>query len=380
MKKPRVLLAGHLAPPMGGIATFCQALLDSTLTDLVDLRFVQTSSRRRALASSGKATSLNIVEALRDWGRFFRACLVHRPDIAHICSAVGVSFLKNSLCVLFARVMARRVVLHPHCSFDRLYAGPPFWKWYCDRVFRLSSDVVVLSKEWLALRDRLPGMKIHYLPNAIDIRPYQRVVSRRTRADSRQVRLLYMGHLGEVKGTGDLLEAFKALAPGEYSFDLELVGDILPGEDEARFAAAAGEAAGPGKTVRLVPPVSGEDKLACFERADIFVFPSHYEGMPMAVLEAMAAGLPVVATAVGGIPELVEDGVNGVLVPPRAPKDLSLALDKLGRDLRLRSRMGGQNALESQVHHIDLYAEKLAAIYALSLQDVRGCPSARHST
>jgi glycosyltransferase involved in cell wall biosynthesis len=119
----------------------------------------------------------------------------------------------------------------------------------------------------------------------------------------------------------------------------------------------------PVKTVRMMPPVSGDDKTACFERADVFVFPSHDEGMPMAVLEAMAAGLPVVATAVGGIPELLEDGENGMLVAPRAPKDLSRALERLCRDPRLRLRMGSRSARLAQDFDIDLYARRLSSIY-----------------
>jgi len=363
LKKTRVLLSGHLAPPLGGIATFCQALLDSALAGLVDLRFVQTSSRRRALASSGQATWTNAVEALKDCGRFVRACLAHRPDVVHVCTAVGASFLKNGFCVAFARAAGSRVVLHPHCSFEMLYAGPRIWRWYCDRIFRLSSAVVVLSKEWSALGERLPGVRISYLANAIDIGPYRVVAARRPRVEGGRIRLLYLGHIGKVKGTGDLLEAVEALDPGQCQVELELVGDPLPGEDEARLAAEAKAVSGPGKEARLLPPVSGQDKLACFERADIFVFPSHYEGMPMAVLEAMASGLPVVATAVGGVPELIRHGENGLLVPPRAPKALALALETLCRDARLRSEMGRRNALVSQEFDIDRYAGRLAALY-----------------
>jgi len=363
LKKTRVLLSGHLAPPVGGIATFCQALLDSALAGLVDLRFVQTSSRRRALASSGQATWTNAFEALKDCGRFVRACLAHRPDIVHVCTAVGASFLKNGFCVAFARAAGSRVVLHPHCSFERLYAGPRIWRWYCDRIFRLSSAVVVLSKEWSALGERLPGIKVTSLPNAIDIGPYRAVAARRPRVDNGRLRLLYLGHIGMVKGTRDLIEAVEALDPGQCLVELELVGDPLPGEDEARLAAKVKALSGPGKEISLIPAVSGRDKLACFERADIFVFPSHHEGMPMAVLEAMASGLPVVATAVGGVPELIKDGENGLLVPPRAPKALALALEKLCRDARLRSEMGRRNALLSQEFDIDRYAGRLAVIY-----------------
>src|SRR4030042_2938072 len=133
--KPRVILAGHLPPMIGGIATFCQALLNSSLADRVDLRFVQTSPQGRPLLSSGKANWKNLRDAIRDCGRFFGACLTHRPVIAHICTAYGLSFLKHSMCVVFARVVGCHVILHPHCSFAKLYAGSSFWKWYCIRIF-----------------------------------------------------------------------------------------------------------------------------------------------------------------------------------------------------------------------------------------------------
>ena len=161
MIKPRVLLAGHLPPPMGGIATYCQALLGSALADRVDLRFVQTSSQRRPFSTSGKATWKNLAEAFRDCGRFVGACLAHRPEAVHICTAPGLSFLKNSVCVMSARLLGIRVVLHPHCGFGKLYSGTAFWKWYCTRIFRLASAVLVLSREWFALRALLPRTSIH---------------------------------------------------------------------------------------------------------------------------------------------------------------------------------------------------------------------------
>ncbi len=348
---------------MGGIATFCRSLLDSKLGEIVDLRFVQTSSRRRELASSGRATWTNLVEALKDIGRFARACARRRPSIAHICTAVGFSFFKNGLCVLLARAGGSRVVLHAHCSFDRLYAGSPVWKWFCRRIFRLSDGVLVLSREWAALRHILPGARVRYLPNAIDISPYRKLASRRSASPDREVRLLYLGHLSEAKGTDDLLDAFGRLnVPVPVSLDL--VGDFLSPQDEARLAAAARADFGPRKRVRLVPPVSGRDKLACFERADVFVFPSHHEGMPMAVIEAMAAGLPIAATDVGGIPELVSDGENGLLTHPRAPEDLARALDRLCRDALLRSRMGDRSLVLAEGHDMARYARELADFYA----------------
>jgi glycosyltransferase involved in cell wall biosynthesis len=349
---------------MGGIGTYCRTLLDSALADHVDLRFVQTSSQRRTLLASGHATVGNLLEALRDCGRFFRACLAHRPGIVHICTAPGLSFLKNGLFVILARLAGCRVLLHPHCGFAKLYGDSRYWQWFCARIFRLSSAVLALSREWVGLERILPGVRVHYLPNAIDTRPYEKIASRRSRTEGHPVRLLYLGYLGEAKGTYDLLEAFRIMDARESEVILHLVGDFLTDQEKGRLSQVVARSSGRGKTCFLLPPVTGDEKLACFERADIFVFPSHNEGMPMAILEAMASGLPVVATAVGGIPDLVADGSNGFLTAPGEPRDLARSIEKLCSDAGLRSEFGSRNAVASRDHDVQRYIQDLQGIYA----------------
>ncbi len=363
-KKPRVLLAGHLPPPVGGIGTFCQALLASRLTDMVDLRFVLTSCQSRTLKDTGIATWQNFIEAIKDCGRFAGACLAHRPAVTHICTAPELSFLKHSFCAVFARLTGSRVVLHPHCSFARLYAGGPFWKWYCTRIFGLSSVVITLSNEWSLLQKLLPRTRVIYLPNAIDIRPYQELAAERSPDADRPLELLYLGYLGEKKGTFDLLAAFETMDAGQRKVVLNLVGEFLTIPDQRGLEEAVGRFAQAGKECRLWPPAFWKAKLARFEKADIFIYPSHDEGMPMAILEAMAAGLPVVAAAVGGIPDLIRDGVNGFLAPARSPRELGRALGTLCRDGRLRSEFGGRNLRLALDFDIENYARKLADIYA----------------
>ena len=90
----------------------------------------------------------------------------------------------------------------------------------------------------------------------------------------------------------------------------------------------------------LIPPQPHQDMPALYRRVDLFCLPSWWEAMPLTVLEAMAAGLPVVATSVGDIARMVEDGVTGRLVPPHQPEALAGALEPLLRNVELRRAMG----------------------------------------
>jgi glycosyltransferase involved in cell wall biosynthesis len=124
-----------------------------------------------------------------------------------------------------------------------------------------------------------------------------------------------------------LARALRKLEPGAYR--AAIVGD---GPDRTAVAAELGDA---GELLGERDDVA--EQLA---RADVFVLSSRSEGLPMAILEAMAAGLPVVATAVGGIPELVADGETGLLVPPGDADALAEALRRLVADPELRRRLG----------------------------------------
>ena len=111
--KPRILVSGHLPPPMGGIATFYQSLLNSSLPQKVDFCFVETSSQKRTLSQTGTFSFSNLMSAVSDYGRFTKAIIKHRPQLTHIATAFGLSFFKHSVCVIIARVFGSRVLIHP---------------------------------------------------------------------------------------------------------------------------------------------------------------------------------------------------------------------------------------------------------------------------
>jgi glycosyltransferase involved in cell wall biosynthesis len=149
-------------------------------------------------------------------------------------------------------------------------------------------------------------------------------------------RLLTVGRLAPEKGHATLLAALGMLARAGHPFTADLIGDGALAE---RLRASA-RRAGLGERVAFRGALPHGDVLRAYGGADVLVLPSRWEGCPNAVLEAMAHGLPVVATAVGGVPELVEHEVSGLLVPPEDPAALADALARMLGDAELRAAMG----------------------------------------
>ncbi len=152
-------------------------------------------------------------------------------------------------------------------------------------------------------------------------------------------RIVAVGGLKPLKGHDVLLRALKILADGGSKFELQIAGN---GPECANLDRMI-EELGLADRVRLLGEV--EDAPALLAEAHLSVHPSRSEGLSNAVLEAMAEGLPVIAAAVGGTPEIIQDGQNGLLVPPDQPNCLADAIQRLLQDCALRSRLG-QAALQ----------------------------------
>lgn len=171
--------------------------------------------------------------------------------------------------------------------------------------------------------------------------------------------LLYVGRLAAAKGLPILLQSLATLKLEHSNIQLTVVGD---GEDRAALEAEA-------RTLNLEnnvtfvgyqSPASVRDYL---QSSDVFVMSSFAEGVPVVLMEAMMAGLPVVATQIAGVSELVEDGVNGFLVPPSNAEALTGKIAALLADSELRSQLGEQGALKvSRDFNIHHEAQKLYAL------------------
>jgi glycosyltransferase involved in cell wall biosynthesis len=170
----------------------------------------------------------------------------------------------------------------------------------------------------------VPREKIDVIPPGVDVDLFRPSLLGKP---TERVRVLFVGGQFERKGGRELLEAARGLGEG-----VEL--DIVTGAESVEVPAGVC-----ARIHRGLTPQS-EALVALYRSADIFALPSRGDCTPQAVTEAMACGLPVVATRVGAIPEMVTDGVNGYLVPPRDPRALATALKALAQHPSRRHPMG----------------------------------------
>ena len=270
---------------------------------------------------------------------------------------------------LMARAAGRRVVLSLR-SEVRPFAHDRWLAGFKRRVFQ-ACDVVICqgpeAAEALTRMFDLPEGKVQVVPNWIDIDSFEDVRRQRAaRAESAEgpLTFLYMAWVETFKGFPELLEACGRLAGEGRDFRLIVCGG------GALLAGAQGECErlGCAEQVEIRGWTFGEAKAAALAAADVLVLPSHSEGMPNAVLESMAAGLAAIATRVGGVPTLIEDGQTGLLVDKQDVDQLTAAMARLIDDRALVATLGAAALARARRNHdIDALVPVIAAALAVDV-------------
>ena len=276
------------------------------------------------------------VEAARGLALFARLCARRRVDAAHIHISTKGSFARKCLAVAIAREAHVPVVLHVH-SGGLFPSGPrrSLLERLQSRIFRSALEAANAVVALTPSRQRRleQEARISYscvIPNAPDLA----VLSARRPLERTPV-VLFLGHLYREKGVYDLLEAFATLRDTHPDLRLVLAGEGR----EAEPLRSQADRLGLGEVVDLPGWVGPDQKATLLAEAACLVLPSHTEGLPLVLLEAMHAGVPIVATPVGGVPEVVEDGVEALLVPPHDVSALSQALMRIVDDAALSARL-----------------------------------------
>ena len=258
------------------------------------------------------------------------------------------------------------VILHLHGgAFPKVYDSlPDLAKLTIRFGFSCATRIVVLGKSWREYVCDTVGVeprKVFIMRNAVPI-PDQCCLEHHV---GNTFRILFLGQIVEPKGVWDLLEALA----GERVRCLPWTAILAGGGDLSECLRRLADL-NLAERVQVPGWVDQGTVTQFLQRSHILVLPSYHEGLPMAVLEAMAHGLVVIATPVGAIPEVIADDQNGLLVPGRDPDALGEALARVMSDEHLRARLSGA-AREYAVKELNVvsYARRMIALYGVSQAD-----------
>jgi glycosyltransferase involved in cell wall biosynthesis len=263
-----------------------------------------------------------------------------RADVVHLnlAAAPALPLIRALVLTLACRLAGTPVILHAHTGMIETCVQRWFFRWIMRLELRAASLLIVVSRAAGRAAGPLgPPGRVAYLPNGVDPAAFSTGPK-----DEDPPLMAFVGTVAERKGLIDLRDALRTLRSpdGDLRLHLVIVGDGVqegPGSfDRIRDAYRSADLG----SVEFAGALSHDRTSALLGRAAIFCLPSHSEGFPLSVLEAMASAAAVVATEVGDLPDILDHGAAGLLVPAMDPGSLCRALDRLLRDADGRRRLG----------------------------------------
>jgi glycosyltransferase involved in cell wall biosynthesis len=366
MQKRKILIVSGTPPPFSGPEVMTAQLLNSPLKDVYELIHMNIS-KGRDVDTKGRFDFTNLL-----WGFLQPIQLVgyliwYRPDLVYTNLAQNpAGFLRYASFILMIKLWRRPVVVRVMGDgFKHFYADSNSLLHFLIRFVLHQTDGFVvrannLKKQFDGL---VPAEKLHVVYSGIDASEF-------TRADRRtpggKIRILFVGYLSQAKGAFDLLEAIPPVIQKCPEIVFQFVGPVIeiernityidnPESNEARLRSLLTRKL-IADHVELLGVQSGLQKVSTFVEADVFVLPSYSEAFPTVVLEAMAAGLPVIATPVGALPEAFNDQTITYVHPGRII-DLAESIVRLAmlspeerRSIGERNRRIVQQRFDLQTH------------------------------
>ena len=363
---PLVVILGPHRAAVSGVSTHVNLLMESGLADEFEVVHFQVGSEGRDESAIGKFIRLLLSPFLLAATIIFR-----HASIVHINTSLNTrAYWRDLMYLAVAKALGARVLYQVHGGElpHRFFAKSPFLTSFLRKTLMAPDLVVVLAQcELTAYRQFVPEQRVVVLPNGIDCSAFATVPLVRS-SPEHPLHLLYIGRIARDKGLYELLQGVRLAHELGVDTRLIIAGH---GAEEGRLRRYA-QALGITARVCFIGPVFGADKVKLLSGSDVLLLPSYSEGLPYALLEAMAAGVPVIATPVGAIPDVVSDGIHGFLVPQRDGKAIAEALAVLAGDRERISWMS--RACKRRIRaafSIDRLAQELGLHYAEMCGELR---------
>lgn len=286
-----------------------------------------------------------------------QACLFVKKPLFHIHIAAGGSCFRKISLATICRCFNKPYILHIHAGkfLDRLKNQHPLVRKYIVYILNNSAQIVTIAASW----EKQYGLILDQRKITMIYNPCPVWKETLTERKNEHPVFLFAGLMSPAKGVYDLADAAKKLSETDF-LQLRMFGR---GGNEKLIAYI-----GNTDQIKIFSWADQVTLLSEYDNADVFVLPSYIEGLPMVILEAMGRGLPIIASNVGGIPEIVMDGYNGFLIEPGDIDSLVQKMRLLADDKKLRQTMG-HNSWQHVSRNMSLQriSEQLDELYGNNL-------------
>ena len=341
----KILMLGPARTVKGGMTSVVDNYFNYGLNQKVDLKYIETINDKNKFLKALKEIK----------GKIEFLTNVKKYDIIHIHMASRRSTFRKGKYVRIAKKFNKKVILHIHGAEYKIFFNEcnEKQKKYVIKTLNLADKIIVLSEEWKEYFSKLVNpKKIVVIYNSI-------VLPEDFKKDLETQKLLFLGRFGKRKGIYDLIEVVSKLIVNYPNLKLYAGGDGEIEKVEAMIKNKNME-----KNVQLLGWVTGREKERILKEASFYVLPSYNEGMPMSLIEGMAYKNVCISTDVGGIPKVINNNVNGVIIKPGDKEKLYSALKKLLDNGELRQKLSN-NARRTveEKFNIENNIEKLIDLY-----------------
>jgi len=339
--KKTIIYMAPTPPPYMGPSIATQIILNSRFIDEFNVLHIETADRR-PLNHLGKIDLTNIYLALKHYLLLFHRLLFSKADLVYIpiCQATA-GFLRDVPFIVLSKLFGKKVVLHLRGGHFREFynSSNKVMKYVIEKTLKRIDRMIVLGSSLKILFDGLiPEEKLSVVPNGLNI-ALDKVRYKNPEKD--HLMILFLSNLIETKGFKEVLYSVKKVTQNHRNVRYIFAGtwrkdkDELECEDYLKREKIK-------DYVEFRGSVTGRNKTRLLQDADIFVFPTYYpfEGHPWVIVEAMAAGLPIITTDQGCIKESVIDGENGFIIPKRDPDSVAEKILYLIEHPDVRETMG----------------------------------------
>jgi len=359
---PKALFILHLPPPVHGSSIVGKMIYDSQLiNNSFDCNYINLLVSR-TLNETGKSSTLKIFRFMLIWVKFLFKITIKKPELTYLALTVSDSaFYKDVILVAVLRLFRIKRIYHLHNKGVNRFESKKMYKFLYPFVFK-DADIILLSDHlYKDIETYVPLSRVHICPNGIKDESLNTEL--KFTNNGKKVHILFLSNLIDSKGVTVLLEACSILYQKGIDFECNFIG----AEGDVNYSQFKKKVKffGIEKKVNYLGRKYGSGKKEYFTNADIFAFPTFYsnECFPLVLIEAMSYSLPVVSTFEGGIPDIIEDGITGFLVPQKNAEVLAEKLEILIINPELRQQMGkaGRKKYENELT-LELFENRLKEI------------------